>query len=52
MKIVTDYYRNKKSKDGLEYICKRCSRRRYYNSTKSKDGLYDNEKKIKEHLEL
>ena len=49
IKIVTDYYRNKKSRDGLEYICKRCSRRRYYNSKQNKDGLYNNDKKIKEH---
>ena len=41
IKARTEYYRNKKSKDGLEYICKICSRRRYYNTTKNKDGLYD-----------
>jgi hypothetical protein len=49
IKIVTDYYKNKKNRDGLEYTCKRCSSRRYYNNKKNKDGLYDNDKKIKEH---
>ena len=49
IKIQTEYYKNKKNRDGLEYICKRCSKRRYYNSTKSKDGLYGRDKKIKEH---
>ena len=44
IKERTEYYRNKKSKDGLEYYCKKCSSRRYYNSLKDKDGLYGDRK--------
>ena len=49
MKIVTNYYRNKKNKDGLDYVCKRCSRIRYYNELKNRNGLYGREKRIEEH---
>ena len=49
IKERNEFYRNKKSRDGYEYICKKCSRRRYYNSTKSKDGMYGQDKRIEEH---
>ena len=49
IKERTEYYRNKKSKDGLEYYCKKCSSRRYYNKLKNENGLYG-DKKLDRHF--
>ena len=49
-KFLSNFYRNKKSRDGYEYICRDCSRRRYYNSLKNKDNMYGNYKLINRHF--
>ena len=50
MRHREDFHKNRRNKDGLDYMCKVCARKRYYSHYRSQNGLIEEVHTIKKYF--